>query len=227
APAHGEARAMGRNGRECPVHRLDVEPGHRAELVETQVGELDVPPHPEIRAVELEDEARPRHRLVLGPHRLGDREQVRLVARVVVVVEEQRDHARRRGRDEPVLGLRGVARGAQVLGVDRRGARVTDADRPVAGRRPATRPPGIPGDALLVWLTRSLAQLAKSMSTYLLVGARGTAGREGPAAPSRFRNFLSRRFALAGGSGLSEIGRAEIETVREVIRPYVRVTPVV
>src|SRR5207237_988011 len=83
------------------------------------------------------------------------------------------------------------------------------------------------GDALLVWLTRSLAQLAKSMSTYLLVGARGTAGREGPAAPSRFRNFLSRRFALAGGSGLSEIGRAEIETVREVIRPYVRVTPVV
>ena len=32
---------------------------------------------------------------------------------------------------------------------------------------------------------------------------------------------------MAGGSGLSEIGRAEIETVREVIRPYVRVTPVV
>ena len=32
---------------------------------------------------------------------------------------------------------------------------------------------------------------------------------------------------MAGGSGLSEIGRAEIEKVREVIRPYVRVTPVV
>ena len=67
------------------------------ELVEAQVGELDVPAHPEIRAVELQDEARPRHRLVLVAHRLGDREEIGLVARVVIVAEEQRDHARRGG----------------------------------------------------------------------------------------------------------------------------------
>src|SRR5437870_2353823 len=48
-----------------------------------------------------------------------------------------------------------------------------------------------------------------------------------PAAPSRGRNLLSRRWSLASGVGRRGIDRAGIEKVGEVIRPYVRVTPVV
>ena len=63
--------------------------GHGPKLVEAQRSELDVPPHREIRAVDLENEPGLGHRLVLVLHRVGDGEEVRLVGRVVVVAKEE------------------------------------------------------------------------------------------------------------------------------------------
>ena len=58
-------------------------------------GVLDVPAHGQVGAVDLQHEAGAGHRLVLVTHRLGDREQVLLVAAVVLVAEEERDDAGR------------------------------------------------------------------------------------------------------------------------------------
>ena len=52
-----------------------------------------MPAHGEVGAVDLQDEAGPRDRLVLVPHRVRDGEEVGLVAAVVVVAEEERDDA--------------------------------------------------------------------------------------------------------------------------------------
>ena len=71
-----------------------MEARHLAELVDGQAGELNVPAHGQVGAVDLEDEARFRHGLVLVLHRVGDGVQVRLVAPVVVVAEEEGDDAR-------------------------------------------------------------------------------------------------------------------------------------
>src|SRR5206468_5653469 len=62
-PAQVEARPLRRDVRERVVQRLDVEPGHCAELVEAQIRELDVPSHTEVGAIDLQVEAGPRHRL--------------------------------------------------------------------------------------------------------------------------------------------------------------------
>ena len=50
--------------------------------------------HTNLSQWDLEDEARFRHGLVLVLHRVGDGVQVRLVAPVVVVAEEEGDDAR-------------------------------------------------------------------------------------------------------------------------------------
>ncbi len=88
-PAEVHARLLGRDTGERLVERLHVKPRHLAELRHAQIGELDVPAHRQVGAIHLEHEARPGHRLVLVLHRLRDGEQVLLVARVVVVAEEQ------------------------------------------------------------------------------------------------------------------------------------------
>ena len=77
------------------VERLDVHPGAFAEFREAQVRILDVAAHGEVGAVDLQHDAGFGDRLVFLAHRLGDREQIRLLARVVVVAEEQRDDAGR------------------------------------------------------------------------------------------------------------------------------------
>ena len=98
-----------------------------------------MPPHREVRAVDLQQEARPHDRLVLVPHRVGDGEEIGLVARVVIVPEEERDHARRGGRHEAIRAPRPGERRLEVLGVGLGRPRVAHGDRAVAGRRPAPR----------------------------------------------------------------------------------------
>ena len=89
APAQMHTRLVGRDVGQRVVERLDVQAGHGPKFVEAQRSELDVPPHREIRAVDLENEPGPGHRLVLVFHRVGDGEEVRLVGRVVVVAKEE------------------------------------------------------------------------------------------------------------------------------------------
>ncbi|MEQ7010015.1 hypothetical protein ABN028_27940 [Actinopolymorpha sp. B17G11] len=49
---------------------------------------ITVAPRCEVRAVELEDEPRAVDLVVLHLHRLGEREEVRLIAGIVLVVQE-------------------------------------------------------------------------------------------------------------------------------------------
>ena len=82
------------------VERLDVQLRLLAPLGNGQVGVLDVAAHAEVGAVDLQHDAGLRDRLVLLAHRIGDREEVRLLGRVVLVAEEQRHDAGRRGGEE-------------------------------------------------------------------------------------------------------------------------------
>ena len=125
-----------------------MEARHPPELLEAQGGELDVPPHGEIRAIHLEQESRADHRLVLVPHGVRDGEEVGLVARVVVVPEEEGDHPRRGRRQERFRRLDGGERRLEILGVGLGCPRVAHGDRPVAGRGPAPGSPGVAEDAL-------------------------------------------------------------------------------
>ena len=80
-------------------------------------------------------------------HRVGDGEQIGLVARVVVVAEEQRDDAGRGGAHEQARSPGVCASAALQIGdVPLRGAGVAHADRAVAGRRLAARAAGIAED---------------------------------------------------------------------------------
>jgi hypothetical protein len=54
---------------------------------------LDVPAHRQVGAVDLEDQTGLRHGLVLVLHGLRDRREIRVLGRVMVVAEEERDHA--------------------------------------------------------------------------------------------------------------------------------------
>ena len=125
-----------------------MEARHPPELLEAQGGELDVASHREIRAVHLEQEPRTDHRLVLVPHGVRDGEEVCLVARVVVVPEEEGDHPRRGRRQERFRRPDGGERRLEILGVGLGRSPVAHADRAVAGRRPAPGSPRIAEDAL-------------------------------------------------------------------------------
>ena len=115
--------------------------GPLAELLQAQIGVLDVPAHAEVGAVDLQDEAGLGHGLVLLAHGLGDGKKVGLVVLVVLVAEEQRDHAGR-GRAHEALRRRGASdRSLQVFHVAQGFGRaaVAHGDRAVAGRRLAAR----------------------------------------------------------------------------------------
>ena len=92
-PAQVHAHLLGRDVLEGVIERFDVESRHLPKLLEALVGELDVPAHGEVGAVDLQDEPGPRDRLVLVAHGVRDSEQVGLVTAVVVVAEEERDDA--------------------------------------------------------------------------------------------------------------------------------------
>ena len=147
APAEMHAGLVGRHVGEGVVERLDVQARGLAELLGAERRVLDVAAHRQVRAVDLQHEPRPGHRLVLGAHRLGDREQVLLVAAVVLVAEEERDDARRGGGQKALGRFHPGQRGAEVGGVSHGGAVVTAGDGAGAGRRLSARAARVAEDA--------------------------------------------------------------------------------
>ena len=139
-----------------------------AELREGLVG-VHVPRHREVGAIELEHDPGRVDLVVLGLHRVRQRGDVLLVAWVVLVGEEDRDHARRGGGHERVLDVGPGDRRLEVgdvgraprRGRDRRRARRTRAARSRArpspapcsrgtrpGRRAALSMPASPAEAV-------------------------------------------------------------------------------
>ena len=101
-----------------------MKPRPLAEFLNRQVGILDVPAHRQIGAVDLHGDPGRRNRLVLAAHRLRDREEVRFLARVVVVAEEQRDDARRGGAEECAGGVNPGEGRFQIIDVGERRAQL-------------------------------------------------------------------------------------------------------
>ncbi len=72
--------------------------GALAEFGEREIGVLDVAAHGEIGAIDLQHDAGVGDGLVFVAHGVGDGEKIFLVARIVVVAEEQRRPRRARPR---------------------------------------------------------------------------------------------------------------------------------
>ena len=141
APAHVHADLLGRDIGEGMIQRLDVEPGHGAERRDVEVGELDVPAHAEVGAVDLQHEARARDRLVLVLHRLRDGVEIGLVGGIVLVLEEERDHPRRGGGEEGFARPRSGRRRPRLAASARAGLGIAQR-RPARCRRGSSGGPG-------------------------------------------------------------------------------------
>src|SRR5579885_87738 len=115
------------------VERLDVQRRLLAEFLHRKVRELDMPAHREVGAVDLEQKPGAMDRVVLGPHRVGDRRKIRLVAAVVLVREKQGDDSGRSRAHKDFFDL--FSRGSllEVFDIDFEVARVRISDWPVAG----------------------------------------------------------------------------------------------
>ena len=137
----------GRDARDRVVQRLDVQPRRLAEILEAEIGMLDVPAHGEIGAIELQDQPGIDDRLVFRPHRLGDRFEIRLGAWIVIVAEEQRDEAGRSGAQKSLCRRVFLQRGFKIGDIGRDRAAIGNGDRPVAGRRLAACAARIAEDA--------------------------------------------------------------------------------
>src|SRR5262249_56800925 len=101
------------------------------------------PPRAQIGAIELKQEAGADDGSVLALQHVGQRLDVRLVARVVAVDEEAGGLSRRYRRHEDALGAALLGRPAQVLDVLLDRAEVSPGDRPRA-RRPLLARPRLP-----------------------------------------------------------------------------------
>ena len=132
APAQMQPHGLGRNIGHRMVERLDVEPHLVAEFGESEPGILDVPAHREVGAVELQDETGVDDSLVFRPHRLGDRREIALFARIMAVMEEQRDETRRGCSQKALRRDDARHRRLQIVGVDLGGARFLQCNRAVA-----------------------------------------------------------------------------------------------
>ncbi len=181
APAQVQAQLLGRNVRERVVERLDVQPRLLAEFLERKVRVLDVPAHAEVGAVDLQDDAGLCHRFILVAHRLGDREKIGFLARVVVVPEEEPDHSGGGRAHEHFLHVHFRCRRLEIVDVVPRCLCVAHADRRIAPRGLAARAPGIAEHALgevrelgEVLVYESISGAAETREAILHVG--GVAG---------------------------------------------------
>ena len=71
------------------IERVEMHFDRFAKLSETQILELDMPAHREVRAIDLQYVSRRNDRVVLGLHRFGDRANVALMIVVVIVAEKK------------------------------------------------------------------------------------------------------------------------------------------
>ena len=122
--------------------------GALAKLREAELRVLDVPAHGEVGAIDLQHDAGRGDRLIFVAHRIGDGEQIGLLARIVVVAEEQRDDAGRRRAHERVAAADRGERGLEIVDIGLGRIGVADGDGSVAGGRLAPRASGVAEDAL-------------------------------------------------------------------------------
>ena len=141
APAQVHADLFRRDVRQGVIERLDVHAGDLAEFLEAEIGEEGVAAKGQVGTVDLQHQTRLGHGLVFLTQRIGDGEQIGLIAGIVSVVKIQRDDAGRGGVQECVPGL--SQRRLQVGHVGLGRLRVAHAYRAIAARRPAPRAPGI------------------------------------------------------------------------------------
>ena len=177
APAHMHARLLRRHIRQRMIQCLDMLPRSLAELLERQIGVLDMPPHREVGAIDLHRNACIRDCFVFVAHRLGDREQIRLLVRVILVAEEQRDDPGRSRAEKCSGGLHPAERRFQMCDIGLRRLGVGDRDRAGAGRCLAARPAGIAKDALRqprklreILIDKGVARTAKPAEAVLDIG---------------------------------------------------------
>ena len=112
APAHVHAHLRLVDVHERLVHRRDVKCEDVAELVVGRLGEARVAAHCEVGAVDLQHDAARRDRLVLGPHRVGERvDERRIVGRAEVAVLAEAGERAGRGRRPEDARERPVANG--------------------------------------------------------------------------------------------------------------------
>src|SRR5262249_35955320 len=85
------------------VQRFDMESRIFPELCAAGSSKLDVPPHGEVRTVHLQQKARLVDGLVLFLHRVCQRREVGLMARIILVLQKERDYP---GRGSAQKGVR-------------------------------------------------------------------------------------------------------------------------
>src|SRR5208282_6127361 len=119
APTYVHAELLGWNVCERVVERLDVQAQALAEFLERETCILDMAAHGQIGAIDLQHDAGLGHRLVLVAHGVRNGEEIRLLARVMVVPEEERYHTRRGGTHEGAGRLRLSKRRLEVSRVRR------------------------------------------------------------------------------------------------------------
>src|SRR5271166_994171 len=146
APAEVQTQLLRRDVLQRMIERLDMEPGLFAEFTKAQLGILNVPAHGEVRTVDLQDQTGLGDGLVFLPHSLGDRVEIGLLARIMPVVEEQRDDTRRGGTEEGFLRVHSGERQGQISDVYLGRLGVAHADRTIAAGCPAPRAAGIAKD---------------------------------------------------------------------------------
>ena len=100
APAQVQAQAVGGDVPERVVERFDIGLGDLHELSRAEVGEGQMAPHRQVRAIDLEHESGLVDGVVLLLHDVGQVGQIGLTARVVLVAQEMRDDAGRGGGHE-------------------------------------------------------------------------------------------------------------------------------
>jgi hypothetical protein len=133
--------------------------------------------HGEVGTVDLQQDAGFGDGLVFLPHRVGDGVEIGLLARIVIVAEEQSHHAGRGRAHEFVRGRRLRDCGVEIVGIGLRRAGIAHADRRIAGRRLAARTAGIAEHALgerrkigEVLVDESVAGAAEARQPVLHVG---------------------------------------------------------
>src|SRR5262245_2067595 len=141
APAEVQAHPVGRNIAQGVIQHLDVGRGDLEELGVAQLVEHEVPPHRQVGAVDLEHEPSPIDRVVLLLHDVPEAGQVRIAARVVLVLHEVRDDAGRSRRHECVRRLDGAESCLEVGEVLLDRCPVLPLDRAVARRAQDRRAP--------------------------------------------------------------------------------------
>ena len=139
APAHVHAQLLGRDVGQRMVQGLHMHLRALAKFGKGQIGVLDVPPHGQIGAVNLQHDASLGHAFVFVTHHFGNGIQIGFVVFVMVIAEKQRHHTRRRRTHEHLLRRRFVRHlgkgSAQVVGIGVGGLAIDQGDGRIASRR--------------------------------------------------------------------------------------------